>query len=1176
MPRSCLRGFVSRLNQSFSSIAASRGVGQPKYRWAQVALTLSFAFIMLALSPPVRAQEVTGSILGTVTDPQGAAVKGATVTARNVDRGTLSTTKTNDTGDYDLTRLPIGNYEVSVTASGFSKANRSAFALVMNQTAKVDFQMKVGATETTVEVSGETPALQTQTVEVSTTIDHVVTENVPLITRNYGELTLYTPGAVSLNPGSFTNGQNTFQIGRPYINGNREQSNNYILDGMDNNQHDNNEVAYAPNVDAIQEFNLISQNPSAEFGNFLGGVVNVTIKSGTNDFHGSAFDFLRNYALNANEWFNNAAGFNASGDEALPRPKLHFNQFGGTLGGPIVKNKLFFFVDYQGQLSSIPSTQSVGVLSAAERAGNFGELCQQFNASGLCTSGVQLFKPQSGVAPGARAFIPFNNLTAAGLSLSPAASALVNSSLYPAPNGPGNTFFFNQVAKNNLNQGDFKLDWRPTNNDSYVVRYSQQDAESPVTATYALNPSGISSNSYPLHNFVADWTRTLSSSMVNDARFGVQYFPVDQVFSNPTGQNLPQTFGIPSSPSSFLPSLFSAAGGPGFGNVANIGNNLVNQASFHDTVIQFSDVLSKDVGHHGLRTGFQINRYRDNFLFPGVEGLAGQIGFSGQYTGNGTPGSGSGLADLLLGLPSTVQLGAGSEKYFRSSLFGLFVQDNWRIRPDLTLNLGLRWDLNTPRYAVGGDEVNYALFGGQLELPNQNNNGLGSALYHQYNGRGNFEPRLGLAWQPKFLPNTVIHAAYAISNYTEANGVNNLMTANPPFQISHAVTFDPNSALPGSTLDQGFNGFPASGCTLAAAIAEAPVCFQGTTIHAFDPNLMPEIHYQWNLSVQHQFGNATTVDIAYVGQSNQHLSNIGALEQKVLNANGTVSPSPFLNPTLIGFGGQDRITLSNGISNYNALQTTFTHRFSHGLQAQVNYTWSKCLTDAPGFFGQFGDNVNTQALTVSAWAFPQNLYNQRGDYGRCPQDIASLLNGYVVYELPFGHGKPFANNLGSALNRVVGGWTISSDFVFHTGFAQTIFGPDESGTGSLNSLASCVPGVSQTVPMHLTNVGGTPLLTFLNPAAVTQAAAGTFGNCGVGSFRGPGMKTMDLSLAKHVFITERQSLELRVDAVNFTNTPIFAFGNEFGGQHTEASTIFGDISASQGARQVQLGLKYRF
>ncbi|MGB7864420.1 MAG: carboxypeptidase-like regulatory domain-containing protein, partial [Candidatus Sulfotelmatobacter sp.] len=372
---------------------------------------------------PAMGQEVTAAIVGTVTDASGAPVKGAVVKATDVDRGTVWTAETNETGAYNLLRLPIGTYGVKVTAPGFETTVYPPFALVLDQTARVDAQLKVGKISETIEVTGAAPLLQTETTDISTHIDSQVTENVPLLTRNYGQLTLLTPGAVSTNPGAFTSGQNTFQVGRPYINGNREQTSNYILDGIDNNQNDNNEVAYSPSPDAIQEFNLITQNPSAEFGNFLGGIVNTTIKSGTNSYHGSAFEFWRNDKLNANSWSNDLTG--------IPKAALHFNQFGATFGGPIIKNRLFFFVDYQGLRNPNGSTQQVQVMSAAERSGDFGELCTAgFNGAGLCANlAQQLYAPQAGTAPGNRLFIPNNNLPAAGLTLSTAASNIVNSSL---------------------------------------------------------------------------------------------------------------------------------------------------------------------------------------------------------------------------------------------------------------------------------------------------------------------------------------------------------------------------------------------------------------------------------------------------------------------------------------------------------------------------------------------------------------------------------------------------------------------------------------------------------------------------------------------------------------------------------------------------------------------------
>src|SRR6201982_1647501 len=265
-------------------------------------LSVCLVTLLLAVAPRAVAQEVTGAINGTITDASGAPIAGAAVTATDTARGTTYTAETNSDGAYYLTHVPIGTYQVKVEAKGFRTALHTPFELVLDQVARVDMQMTVGAVSQTGEVSGATPLLQTETTDIGTHIDHVVTDNIPLITGNYKKLTLLTPGAVATNPGAFLSGQNTFQVGRPYINGNREQTNSYILDGIDNNQSDNNEAAYLPSADAIQEFNLITDTPSAEFGNYLGGIVNTTIKSGTNSYHGSAFEFFRNDALDANQW----------------------------------------------------------------------------------------------------------------------------------------------------------------------------------------------------------------------------------------------------------------------------------------------------------------------------------------------------------------------------------------------------------------------------------------------------------------------------------------------------------------------------------------------------------------------------------------------------------------------------------------------------------------------------------------------------------------------------------------------------------------------------------------------------------------------------------------------------------------------------------------------------------
>src|SRR5205807_344560 len=384
------------------------------------------------------AQEVTATITGTVTDPSGAAIAGATVTAKSVQRGITYTATSNESGIYRISELPVGDYDLKVENQGFQSSLYPALVLVLNQVARIDVQLTVGQVSQTVEVTGAAPVLKTEATQVDTIVNAATNDNLPLASRNYVQLTLLAPGAVSTDPASFTSGNNTdFYSGRPLINGNREQANNFLLDGMDNNQVSDNLLGYTPAPDAIEEFNLITNNASAEFGNFEGGIVSATIKSGTNSFHGDVWEFFRNDVLNAKSWSNN---FNN-----LPKDKIRWNMFGGTLGGPIFKNKLFFFADYQGQRFDIPTSSStITVFTTNERKGDFGALCAAgFDATGKCKASgngnVQLYNPcaslsgpctPSSTPAATRQIFPFNQIPAA--MISPVASNLFSSSLYPA------------------------------------------------------------------------------------------------------------------------------------------------------------------------------------------------------------------------------------------------------------------------------------------------------------------------------------------------------------------------------------------------------------------------------------------------------------------------------------------------------------------------------------------------------------------------------------------------------------------------------------------------------------------------------------------------------------------------------------------------------------------------
>jgi len=1086
-----------------------------------IVFALLFA-VVLSLAIPAQAQEVTASITGVVTDASGGTMVGAKVTAKDLDRGTTYPTTTNGSGQYNLPRLPIGQYEVRAEHPGFQAALQPNVLLQLNQVAKIDFTLQVGSVNQTIEVTTAAPILQTESTQLGTIIDARTNEQLPLANRNFVQLTLLSPGAVTTDPNEINSPQSPSAIlngGRPYINGNREQTDNFLVDGMDANQLSENALGYSPSVDAIQEFNLISNNASAEFGNFMGGVISVSLKSGTNTFHGGAFEFLRNNDLNANQWMNNWA------TPVIPRAPMRWNEFGGDAGGPVIKDKLFFFADYQGSRFDQPATtSSITVLTTQERAGNFSQIGG--GTYSACAAGIQ----SSPTAP----------------CLSPVALAIVNSSLYPTPvngnltNNATNT----ESSPVSSNQGDVKIDWAASEKDHIFGRYSQMLITNPQTNSFALFYN--TANSFPSHNGVVDYTRTFGPSLVNELRFGVNYTPV--LTGSVTGSGIdPSMIGIADAPATTLPAFFFAGGNMGINtNGIGFGNPAVLQ-NFADTVIQAEDTLVWTKGTHTMKMGFQAFRERIDTYYSGNAGAVGQFHFSGQYTG-------SPESDFMTGLPYEVQEGVtGGTWGQRSTIFASFFQDDWKVSRNLTLNLGLRWELHTPWVEVDNRQANFGLFNGQEELPNQN--GMNAALYNQYNGITNFEPRIGVAWTP-FGGKTVIRASYTLSSFLEGTGTNLRLTMNPPFKATHQLEYAPTETP--STLSDGF----------APLTSVDP--FTSAELRLWDPNVRPAVSNQWNFSVQHQLSNSMTLQVAYVGQRNTHLMVPILASQLVLNTNGTTSPSLYLagNPTLQQEIGAAVLTASNGNQDYDALQVSFQKRLANGLEFQANYTWSKCMTNSGGYYGGGGQGAGDY--------YWQDTYNARPDWGPCYYDTTNAFNGYITYDLPFGRGRAFGKDMNAVENAILGDWQVNTIVNLHGGFPITVqTGIDSSNTGSLSGAirADCVaPGHVNGTSQPLAT-GGYQWFDASN-SIYAQPANGTFGNCGVGTVRGPGLHTMDLSLSKKFNITERQNLEFRAEAINFTNTPILNM-SDWGGNDYLGSTL-GQVTQSQGARNIQFGLKYNF
>jgi Carboxypeptidase regulatory-like domain/TonB-dependent Receptor Plug Domain len=1143
-----------------------KGYLRPHFPKVAVALFAIFTVIMGGM--PLLAQEVTGGITGTVTDPSHAAVPGATVTATDTVRGTVWPTTTNSAGIYNLPRLPAGTYTVKATAAGFATATKPAFELQMNQVARVDFELQVGAVTQTVEVTGAPPLLQTDTMQRGFVTNANFNVNLPLATRNFIQLTLLAPGVTTPDPSSFRNGQRTGGGGRPYVNGNREEANNFLLDGIDNNQTSDNLTSYQPSPDAIQEFNVITSNAPAQYGQFQGGIISTTIKSGTNHYHGDAFEFIRNDKLNANNWQRNYQG--------LGKPGLRWNTFGGTFGGPIKKDKLFFFADYEGErLDNPPVTNSITVMTMAERNGDFSQL--------LSEKGIQLYNPCASFSgpctapanPGAAPRLPFTTANT-GLAdniippsmISPVASNLFASGLYVNPVNSALQFnaYNTSSSQTNNDQGDVKVDYMPNSNNHIWGRYSQGFQTIPSTNSFKLFGQGF--NESPYHGAVVDWTHTFSPTMVMDARMGVNriYLHNGSISAASIG-NFGTSIGIGD----------ANVHGPGL-LALNFTNGLANSIGSSDSEELFADTTYEPTvdfilthGKHEIHMGFQAIRYQINTYYAGNNGKYGLLNYTGQYTSGPVPGAtgaskGFSEADFLLGLPGVVGLGVSAGTWGqRSWLFAPYVQDNWRIKDDLTLNLGLRWQYNSPWAEVFGRQANFGpftgteYFAGQGNCPYSNCN----ALYNNY--WKDWEPRIGFAWTPSFIKNTVVRGAYTISSFLEGTGTNLRLPLNPPFQSEFENDYTTGSALyyPSSTSSDGLS-----------VLAAPSNPFVNTNIRLWDPNVRPDMTQQWNISVEHQLPAQTLVSLAYVGQHGTHLmvpmpyfqrrlvGEAGCTSGNAVLQSGATIPtcgSPYLagNPTLYNEIGQISGTESNGDQRYDALQASVTKRMTHGLQLQVSYTYSKTMTNAIGYYGEGG-----QAASNSAYF--QNLYNAASEWGPAFFDNTHSFVTSYTYQLPVGRGKAFGNHWNGITNGILGGWELSGILTAHTGLPITITGPDNSETKSRGAKANCIGPVSYN---H--NVG--PGTTWFNAGAFEQAFVGTFGTCANGTVRGPGLRDWDVGLMKNFHITESKFLQFRSEFINFTNTPAFQAPSR-----SVTSSSFGEVLSSQGERNIQFALKFYF
>ncbi len=1080
--------------------------------------TLSLCVLLLfLLTPLAHAQTGAASITGLVADQTGAALPGVTITATNQATSVPYVAVSNNVGNYTITPVPVGTYVVTAELTGFRLSTTQPLTLEAKQVARLDFKMTVGQMQETVEVTAASPLLQTETTTVGEVISGNTVQTLPLNGRNTAQLTLLLPGTMTYNPRGFTN-IGAINSNRPFVNGNREQTNNFTVDGFDVNETIDNRVSYQPSPDAIAEISVETNNYSADTGNVGGAAVASVIKSGTNQFHGNAFEFYRNSNFDANTWENNRSG--------APKQKRTQHIYGGTFGGPVVKQKMFFFGDFQRSQQDAPGFGTASVAPATWRSGD------------LSSVSATIRDPRTGLPfPGNQ--IPVDRI-------SPVAKALLGDlANYPLPNrtvpgGISGNYVGESVFKIRANQGDARFDWNLSNNDKFFVRYS--------AATYqdsrARNPFPLvlsSLNDQPFWNIGGAWNRIFGPTTVNELLLG---------FSNTTVTGRTDDWaGIGNANAGY-----GIAGGQPIAGLSNIqwGSGLTTPGSIatdSDTLaktFQINDKFTWVKGRHTMKFGGQWLHYSQQRFYAGNNGLLGFLTYNGAFTGYA-------FSDFLLDLASGKGRGGGDPNNPWTQLqdrIGLFAQDDLKVTDSLTLNLGLRWAYTSPLVEIDNRQSNFDLQTGQ-QIFAKDGSIADRALYQPY--YKGWEPRLGAAW--KFADKWVARGGYGISQFMEGTGANLRLPLNPPFFYESAVSYNVTTGA----------GSAASG--FADLV---PGTKPSGNVRAYDPNLRPQFSQQWNVFVERQLTASMSAQVGYVGHHADHLVTPVEGNQALPGVGdpSTWAPQATRRPL---YAAQPLVTTiattaARSGSRYNAMQASVRQRLQHGLELMASYTFGKTRTNNRGFYGVFGGTGPQGVTSATEGAYWQNTYNPEAEWGPAFHDVRHNLTVSGSWDLPFGKGRAHGADWNAVMDAILGGWRLGGIYQARSGLPITVTDTrNRSLQGERGAERPNCVGAWQPSDQSLTH--------WLDITGFAAVPLGTFGNCPVGVARAPGYSDLDAVLSKRFSTGRATYAEFRIEAFNVLNHPSFgppardiATPNTFG-------TITSTISSP---RVVELGLKFYF
>ncbi len=1013
---------------------------------------------------PIFAQGYKASILGNVTDQTGATVVGATVTATNTQTNISTSAESDESGSYVIRQLVPGSYRISVGASGFKRASSRGFELQVDQTLRIDVSLEAGVVAEEITVSPDAIVVNTETASLGEVITNREILDIPLNGRNYLSLATLAPGVVPAAAGA-----NPFNI-----NGARSDHVNYLIDGVSNVDRRGNQPVASPSIDAIQEFKVITGNFSAEYGRLSDGVISVALLSGTRTFHGSLFEFHRNDALDARSFFDPDTS------------KLIRNQFGGVLNGPVASDSTFFLFSYEGLRNREGQTRLARVPTLDERAGIFA-------------------------APIRNPFTrrPFAGNAIPAELISPVASNIL--SFIPLPNREGAlNFIANETLREDQDNFIAKLDHYIGDSDQITGRFILNDLD----AGLPFRSSSLTGFGSTRRSRSAQWsvsyTHAFGRNFINEARLGF----VRNTFSERSvnaGKNTSAETGVT-----------GVARGTGLANIVISGLPEIGDPTFlpdewTDNEYVVSDSAGIVAGRHQMRFGGDFQRSQHFNLFASFAG--GQIAFIGAFSGNP-------FADFLLGLPvQTIRQVGTNKSYLFSNYYGFYFQDDWNVRSDLTLNLGIRYDLNQPPVEKYDRWANFILSEGRQVRAGED--GFGRRLVRT--DKNNFSPRLGFAWRPGGSAKTVVRGGYGVFTAFDLQFTMYQLLGATAFPFTRLELFQAVAVGNPSLSDP----FPASRPGLTPG-ASSPNGWE------FD-NPTP---YQqtWSLTVGREFTRSLGVEASYVGTKATHLSTTLNVNQTIRTPEGNISPFP-------GFG---RILVQSlgGNSSYNALQLKAEKRFGGGFEFRSSFTWSKAIDDL-----SFG----------SASRLPQDPRNLRAERGLAEFDRRRVWATDFVYELPVGRGRVFGNNFHSALEAILGGWQVNAIIqlydgrpftpVVSTANAQAGFAtrPDRLGSGEVID-----PGINRWFDV-----------TDFSPVPATEFR---FGNSGRDILTGPGSIILDASLFKSFTLPlEGHRLQFRAEFFNLPNHANFGQPDARIDQPTA-----GVIGSAGPGRQIQFALKYIF